>query len=238
MGISLVKVMPDTSQPINGSICNFSKTKLRINPLFLLCSSSVPHLVYLMSAQAGVGFHQVFCSVIPTQPVCHKVLSTFSGIISLKPDFSLHWAPILVQATILIPHCRDLLLTLCPPSSPSSHQQPEREKRSHLLFKVFRALLLGMKYKIYKVLCGLAASPIIICGQPQDPTLQPAQLGLLLVVCFRITPSRNFSSSVLVLISSIKVFSEKATLKVMQLRTPLLSPSQSQLFLLNAYHNL
>ena len=86
-------------------------------------------------------------------------------------NFSLHWAPILVQATILIPHCRDLLLTLCPPSSPSSHQQPEREKRSHLLFKVFRALLLGMKYKIYKVLCGLAASPIIICGQPQDPTL-------------------------------------------------------------------
>lgn len=59
--------------------------------------------------------------------------------------FSVYWAPILVQATILIPHCRDLPLTLCPPSSPSYHQQPEREKRSHLLFKVFRALLLGIK---------------------------------------------------------------------------------------------
>ena len=85
---------------------------------------------------------------------------------------------------------------------------------------------------MYKVLYGLAVSSIVTSGQPQDPTLQPTQLGLLLVVCLRITPSRNFSSSVLVLISSIKVFSEKATFKVLQLRTSCLPHRVSFSFLI------
>lgn len=149
--------------------------------------------------EAGVIFHSVFCSVTPQPTSLSQSPVYFSGIISFKPDFqsplcshpgSSHHRP--------LSHCRGLRLTLCPSFQSLFHQQPEREKRSHLLFKVFRVLILGVKYKIFNI----PTRSCVIWSRPPFSSLASHVIqlssrltsGLLLVVYFRTTSLSNFSS--------------------------------------------
>lgn len=145
----------------------------------------------------------LFCHPPANQFVTKSCLlfghNLFQTWFSFKPDFpsplcshpgSSHHRP--------LSHCRGLRLTLCPSFRSLFHQQPEREKRSHLLFKVFRVLILGVKYKIFNI----PTRSCVIWSRPPFSSLASHVIqlssrltsGLLLVVYFRTTSLSNFSS--------------------------------------------
>ena len=171
--------------------------------LFLLSFSSHPSNEWLRpEGWSYLPFRVLFCHPPPNQSVTKSCLlfrhNLFQTWFSFKPDFQSPLCSHPSSSPHPLSHCRGVWLTLCPSFPSLFHQQPEGEKRSHLLFEVFRVLILGIKYKIFNI----PTKSCIIWSRPPFSSLASHVIqlssrltsGLLLVVYFRTTSLSNFSS--------------------------------------------